>query len=263
VSVTILAPAPTDAGPADAGVQPDAGPADAGPPPPPDFTVSVMANPLVTPTGGTTTLSAVVSGGIGPFLYTWRGYRDDGSPFSFTLSDVCAAQPTAALTFPGSDFYFFVAVTDCDNHTIVPAGTCPATCPGGLTHPSDADAYVRVHEADDAVARFTVSPSVIHAGVDDVTFDASASSGVVTPIGWTLQYLGDVPEPSGIEGWLLLQANSQGTLFWETLSFTTTDVMTLTVPAANFGQRGAYRMLLQVNGDFSTHQTYEYFFVQP
>jgi hypothetical protein len=39
--------------------------------------------------------------------------------------------------------------------------------------------------------------------------------------------------------------------------------MTLDVPAATFANPGAYRMLLQVNGDFSTHQTYEYFYVQP
>jgi hypothetical protein len=205
-----------------------------------DFTVSVTANPLVTPTGGTTTLIPTVSGGIGPFLYAWHGYRDDGSPFSDTLSSSTDAQPTAALVFPGSDFYFFVAVTDIGA--------------GGKTH----GAYVRVHEADDAVARFTVSPASIHAGVTDVRFDASASTGVVTPVGWTLQYLGNVPRPPDIERYLLLGAQSGNTL-----ASATTDLLILDVPAASFSQPGAYRMLLQVNGNVSTHQTFEYFYVDP
>ena len=230
------------------------------PPPPPPASVSVTANPLVTPTGGTTIVSAVVAGGVGPFMYEWRGYRDDGSPFSFTMSNRCAAQPSVPLIFPGSDFYIFVEISDCgDNTDAQPAGTGPCTLCAGRRY----GGYVRVHEADEAVARFTVSPDPLNASVH---FDASASTGVVTPIGWTLQYLGNVPAitpPSGIEDWLTLQANSNGTLFWDPVIFTTTDLLFLDLPAMTFSPPGAYRMLLQVNGDFSTHQTYEYFFVQP
>ena len=210
-----------------------------------DFTVSVLADPPVTPTGGSTTLSAAVSGGIGPFHYAWRGYRDDGAVYNNTLSSPTAAQPTAALVFPGSDFYFFVTVTDLAS---------------GDTH----DAYVRVHESDDVVAQFTVSPPLIRLG-DTVTFDASASFSVVTPIGWTLQYLGNPStRPMNIEDWLKLQADSNGTLFWTTRLFTMTDVLTLSLVLSDTRyQPGAYRMLLQENGDVSTHQTYEYFWVDP
>ena len=228
--------------------------------PPPAASVSVTANPPVTPTGGTTIVSAAVTGGVGPFSYEWRGFRDDGSPFSYTISNRCAAQPSVPLIFPGSDFYIFVEISDCGDQTDArPAGTGPcALCAGRRT-----GAYVRVHEADDAVARFTVSPGPIHANVDAVHLDASASSGVVTPIGWTLQYLGDVGRPSDIEGWLKLQDDSHGTLFWNNILFTTSDLFTLDVAKESFASPGAYRMLLQVNGDISTHQTYEYFYVDP
>lgn len=240
------------------------------PPPPPGASVSVSANPLVTPTGGTTVVSASVSGGVGPFEYEWRGYRDDGAEFSNTMSNLCAAQPSVSLTFPGSDFYIFVTVSNCGDQGTgaQPKGSGPC----GLCAGKRSGGYVRVHEADEAVARFTVSPGVIHAGVDAVHFDANASTGLVTPIGWTLQYLGDAfgqfpanlpARPVDIEGWLRLQLDSRGTLFWTTLEFTTSDFLVLDEPASTFAHPGAYRMLLQVNGEISTHQTYEYFWVDP
>lgn len=201
-------------------------------------------------------LSAVVSGGRGPLLYAWHGYRDDGTAFNDTFSSLCAAEPSVALVFPGSDFYFFVEVTDCGNLPITDFGSCAAACPGGTR----SGAYVRVHEADDALARFTVSPDPIHANATDVIFDASASTGVVTPVGWTLQYIGNVPRPPDIEGYLTLQS---GPLAWNNVDSRITDLMVLDLPPATFANQGAYRMLLQVNGAVSTHQTYEYFYVDP
>jgi len=194
-------------------------------------------------------LSGVVSGGIGPFNYQWYGYRDDGTPFSYTFSDTTAAQPQVALVFPDADFYFFLVVTD----TGLPLGNPGRTARG----------YIRVHESDDALAVFNVLGGPFQANVTDVLLDASASQRVLTPIGWNLEYIGNVPEPQDIEDYLTLQSNSNGTLFWDTVYSTTTDVFVLDVPASNIAQPGAYRMEIQVNGDLGTHQTYEYFWVRP
>lgn len=220
------------------------------------------ANPLVAPTGGTTTLSAVVSGGVGPFEYEWRGYRDDGTPFNFTFSNRCAAQPSVGLVFPGSDFYFFVEVRDCGD---VPQDAPPPEVGGcNLCRGRRANkAWVRVHESDGPIARFSISAAEIHANATPVTFDATASTAVSTPIQWTLQYIGDVAEPADIEGYVTLEANSGGMLFWDTTFSTPSDLLTLDLDGAKFPSPGAYRMLLQVNGGFSSHQTYEYFFVKP
>src|SRR5262249_13757646 len=94
VTVTVNAPPPPPPPP-----PPDAPPP---PPPPPSLpSVDVTAVPSITPTGGTTTLHSIVSGGVGPFTYEWRGYADDGSPYTFEISDTMSAIPQAALIFPG------------------------------------------------------------------------------------------------------------------------------------------------------------------
>jgi hypothetical protein len=208
-----------------------------------------MANPLIVPTGQSTILSAVITGGLGPFTYQWHGYRDDGTEFNATFSDTTAAQPQVALVFPGTDFYFFVVVTDNG----IPVGQPGRTLNG----------FIRVHEADDALARLTVVGGPFHANTTDVTFDATASTGVITPVGWTLQYIGDVPPPDNIEEYLTLESGSNGTLSWTTIYSTISDQLTLTVDKSVFAAPGAYRMLIQTNGDIGTHQTWEYFMVGP
>jgi len=144
--------------------------------------LTVSASPASAPIGGSTTLIAAVSGGIGPFSYAWHGYRDDGAPFSYTMSDLTAANPQVALVNPGSDFYFFVDVTDNG----IAAGQ-----PGHTT-----SGYVRVHETDGPLAVLRVAGGPFQANVSSVTFDATGSIAVTPPVGWQLEYLGNVPAPS-------------------------------------------------------------------
>ncbi len=207
--------------------------------------LTVSASPVIVNTGHSTTLSAIVTGGVGPFDRLWRGYRDDGTPFSFTSgSSTTVDQPSVGLESPSDDFYFFVTVTDNG----ILAGQ-PGHTLGG---------YVRVHESDGPVAIFSVIGGPFHVNVTDVLFDASASTGVTTPIFWELQYFGNVPKPADIEGYLVLDATS-----WTGIYKASTDLMTLDVPASTFINPGVYRMFLQVNNGIEFHQTYEYFYVNP
>jgi hypothetical protein len=222
VTVTMLAPPPPDAGPPDAGS--DAGPPDAGSdagPPDAGTVVSVTSSADVVRQGTLVQLSCAVTGGVGPFAYLWHGYRDDGAPCSTgpcTLSDVASQFPSARLVFPTEDFYFFCVVTDSG----VPASDPNSTATG----------YAKVSESDGPVGRFTVAPGPFQFGVDDVSFDASASTGTTVPVTWTIeQYVGTQTPAGGIEGFLLLNDATQ--VVWTEVYTTDTIPLTLTIPAVS------------------------------
>src|SRR5262249_59629218 len=112
---------------------------------------SASATPDIVPTGGTTNLTATTTPPVGTLTYQWRGYRDDGTPYSDQIQNPSSASASAGLVFPGRDFYFFVHVSD------------DGVPPGSLGH--DAESVVRVHETDGPVARIQVSPPTILAAL--------------------------------------------------------------------------------------------------
>ena len=212
----------------------------------PALIASASANPDIVPIGGRVNLSATTTGGVGPLSYQWRGYRDDGAPFSYTLGNGDSANPTADLVNPGTDFFFFVHVTD---------NGVSAGAPG-----HDAEAVVRVHETDGPVARLRVSPDQIVAGVTDVAFDGSLSNGAML-VEWTLQYRGNIPRPGTLEEYF----QTAYTGFYDNVfdPVITTDLL-FGVPAATFaGRPGVYRMQLGVEDLNGVHRTMEYFYVDP
>jgi len=212
-------------------------------------TLTVTASSLSAPSGGSITLTANVSGGAGPFSYEWEGIRDDGTPYSLTFSNPTGARTDVSFVFPDQDFYFFVTVTDNG----IPANQEGHTRTG----------FIRVHESDGAIGRFSVLNGPFTANVTDVHLDATATTGATPDRYWTLQYLGDVPAPSDIRGYLMLESNSQARLFWTDVDTLVTTQNTATVPASKFTLPGAYRMSLQVSDGLNWHQTYEYFMVRP
>jgi len=212
-------------------------------------TLTVTASSLSAPSGGSITLTANVSGGAGPFSYEWEGIRDDGTPYSLTFSNPTGARTDVSFVFPDQDFYFFVTVTDNG----IPANQEGHTRTG----------FIRVHESDGAIGRFSVLNGPFTANVTDVHLDATATTGATPDRYWTLQYLGDVPAPSDIRGYLMLESNSQARLFWTDVDTLVTTQNTATVAASKFTLPGAYRMSLQVSDGLNWHQTYEYFMVRP
>ncbi len=213
-------------------------------PPPPNM-VAVTATPNPVGTGGTTTLSATVMGGVGPFTYRWRGYRDDGEHMaSFTLSSLVAPSPQATLPYPDYSYYFFCTVTD--------TGVTPNTTGTG---------FVRVYETAGPIARVSISPATIKAAVDVVHFDGSASTGATGSFtGWSIDYGGSTV-PTSLEGDLLIPTAS-----WTNLCGTasTCGSTSLALTYGPFAQPGTYRVQLSVfdisnNSETST----EYFTASP
>jgi hypothetical protein len=100
------------------------------------------------------------------------------------------------------------------------------------------------------------------ANVTDVHLDATATTGATPDRYWTLQYLGDVPAPSDIKGYLTLES-SHAQLVWVDVDTLVTTQNTATVPASKLALPGAYRMSLQVSDGLNWHQTDEYFMVKP
>ena len=219
-----------------------------------------------------------VTGGVGPFTYTWHGYRDDGSPCNVPCDNpdfcpnsnpcrdnpnVCGGGgscilssgrtqfPDATLVFPTSNFYFFCVITDSG----VSASDPNRTVTG----------YIRLSESDGPVGNFTVGAGPFHLGVDDVLFDASGSTNVTVPVSWTIdRYVGPPPQnpPTGIEDFLVLYSGI--TTAWVQFYSVSTVPMSLRVPASTFSTAGIYRMRLDVFDDvFNSHSSYQYFTIVP
>jgi hypothetical protein len=248
----------------------------------PPASLGVSANPDLVGTGGSLTLSAAVSGGTGPFIYNWRGYRDDGVPGgALTLSSNCDATPQTTLLQPDWDFIFFATVLDKGRCTlyvpgvdVIPIGSTTWVAPSCPPDRPDQEAYycsapdavltgfVRVHESDGPVASFTVAPGPFHAGVDSVFFNDSSSTNVAVPVSWGIQYAGNVFPAGldpGIEDFMLLPFGS-----WSTVYSVDTNPLSMTAPATAFAQPGAYRAQLMVTDDnFNSHVATQYFVVQP
>jgi hypothetical protein len=214
------------------------------------FTASASADPQLVPIGGTVNLHATVTGALGRLAFLWRGYRDDGANVTDALVDRKSASTSTPLGNPGTDFYFFVTVTDEGQ-------------PG-----NPAEAVVRVHETDGPVARLSVSPASIVAGVNDVTADGTGSTGNLDVIvEWTLESMEGVPPPRSLEEYLLLAQSNPGRGWDVIMQPTVTTDLTMKFPASMFaGHPGAYRVRLGVQdfpGALSPHRAYEYFYVYP
>jgi len=252
-----ILPRPPDAGATDAGL-PDAGPADAGAPdagPPPVAPVASVTTSSsdVIPQNGSTTLTCSVANGVGPFDFAWHGYRDDGAPGPgpFVLSSSTGSSVAARLVFPTSDFYFFCVATDLG----LPANAPDRTSTG----------YIKLHESDGPVGRFTLGPGPFHFGVENVTADASASSDLTAPVTWTVEhYIGPNPPVAelDLEGYLSLY--SSVTTVWAQLYEVDSVPLNVTIPAATFPAPGIYRLRLDVfDSVFNSHSSYQYFSVLP
>lgn len=241
-----------DAGMPDAGLA-DAGAPDAGPPPVPLVTSVTTGTGDVIPQGSDATLSCSVANGVGPFDYAWHGYRDDGAPGPgpFVLSSDTGSSVVARLVFPTSDFYFFCVATDLG----VPPYDPNRTSTG----------YIKLHESDGPVGRFTVGAGPFHFGVDDVTADASSSSNLTVPVSWTLErYVGPSTPGAGLdlEGYLLLYSGVQ--TVWAQDYQVASIPLNVTIPAATFLAPGIYRLRLDVFDDvFNSHSSFQYFTVSP
>jgi hypothetical protein len=218
---------------------------------PPVTAVAPVGGGDVVPEDGTIALGCSVTNGVGPFDYAWHGYRDDGAPGPgpFVLSADAGTPVVATLVFPTSDFYFFCVATD---------EGLPVGDPNRTT-----SAYVRVHESNGPVGRFTVAPGPFHHTVDDVTANASGSTDITTPITWTLdRYVGTATPGPGIEGYLKLYTGV--TTVWAQIFTTDTTSLNVTFSAATFPAPGVYRIRLDVfDAVFDSHSTYEYFTVLP
>ena len=175
-------------GPPDAGA-PDAGAPDAGPPPATPVLQLTTGGDVVPGNGSISLGCSVTNGGVGPFTYAWHGYRDDGAPGPgpFSLSPETGTPVTATLFFPTDDFYFFCVATDNGVALSDPNRT--------------SSGYVKVHESDGPVGRFTLSAASFRSNVDDITADASGSTGVTSEFTWTVeQYIGTRTPAPGIRG---------------------------------------------------------------
>jgi len=205
-------------------------------------TVNVSAQP--NPTGGLTNLGCVASG-AGPFTYAWHGYRDDGDTTGLSFSSLTTEAPTVTLSttgMVGSNFYVFCVVS---------SGGTPA---------GSADTMVTLSTGD-TIPRVTVSPSTIHAGITDVTFDGSTSTNAQSDaVQWVVQY-GQYVVVTTFEDYLKASPSSWTTVFSDS---SPTGLMEQ-VSASKFAQPGAYRVQMTVtsSSDYSEVEGTYYFQVSP
>jgi len=172
-------------------------------------------------------------GGVGPYIYRWRGYRDDGEHLSsFTLSSLVASSPQVTLVYPDYSYYFFCTVMD--------TGVTPNTTGTG---------FVRVYETDGPIARVSVSPPI---------FDGRASTDATGPFaGWMIDYGGSTV-PTSLEG--DLQIASWTNVCGAATSCGSTGLL------LNYGsltQLGIYRVQLSVLDSVSNSQAATEYFTVP
>jgi hypothetical protein len=209
----------------------------------PPFRVMVTAEPEAT--GGSSNLvCAQGAGAVGPVTFSWHGYRDDGATTGLSFNPPTSYAPVVTLSTTGtagSNFYVFCVVTDAVN--AVASGDTMMTLSTGDTIPT-----------------VTVSPSTIHAGMTNVTFDGTTSMNAQAAVGWTVQYGGNVT-PAALEDYLKIPAGTWTTVFTDTSPSSLIE----TVGAAKFGSPGAYRVQLTVtsSSDYSQNEGTYYFQVLP
>jgi hypothetical protein len=206
--------------------------------------VNVSAQPETT--DGLTNLVCAV-GGAGPFNWAWRAYRDDGTTAGVVFGTTSG--PTSTLTLStasgeGANFYVF--------------------CDGSFTNGGQAagTGYTQVTlTTGETIPKVIVTPSSIHAGLTDVTFDGTASLNALGAGYWAVQYGGNVV-PSGLDGYLQIPAAN-----WTTVpyNFGPGVLSVVTIPATYFSVPGAYRVQLRVqsNIDFTFNEGTYYFQVAP
>jgi hypothetical protein len=204
-------------------------------------TVTVTAQPNTT--DGLTNLACAASG-AGPYTYAWHGYRDDGDTTGLSFSSLTAQDPTVTLTTTGmvdSNFYVFCVVSK--GGSFAGSGFTLVTLTTGGTIPS-----------------VTVSPSTIHAGATDVTFDGTPTTSLQSVDKWIVQY-GQYVVATTFEDYLKASPSSWSTVFTDS---SPTGVMEH-VSASKFAQPGSYRVQMTVtsSNDFSQVEGTFYFQVAP
>ena len=95
--------------------------------------------------------------------------------------------------------------------------------------------------------------------MDDVSFNAGASSSITVPVTWGIeQYVGTQTPDGGIEGYLSLYDAS--TVVWTQIDTTATIPLAVPIPAATFPAAGIHRARLDVfDSVFNSHTSYQYF----